>query len=248
MWIICAIGWGEIWWTFNGKQMPIETTAIDKELINLTKKSCPKVLFIPTASGDSKGYISNFTRYYTSLWCKVDVLLLHNKFIDLSYLKKQIFESDIVYVWGGNTLKMIKLWRKVWLIPLLQQAHKRGIILSWLSAGSICRCYGGMSDSRQCSNKNAGFIVVKGLNFIPYYHCPHFDRDVKRKEVLLDFVKKTRKKRIVLDEGVAFLQQWNSFKIVKSKLNANAYLYSHKGDEVTFCILDNTSLQKIADL
>lgn len=50
MGILCAIGGGEIWGIFNGKKRPIETEAIDRELLSLTKKSTPKVLFIPTAS------------------------------------------------------------------------------------------------------------------------------------------------------------------------------------------------------
>jgi hypothetical protein len=105
-----------------------------------------------------------------------------------------------------------------------------------------------MSDSRQFSNKNAGFIVVKGLNFIPYYHCPHFDRDVKRKEVLVDFVKKTRKKWIVLDEGTAFFQQGKLFKIVKSKPNAHAYLYHWNGKEVVFRTIEHSEWKKQSEL
>jgi dipeptidase E len=65
--VICALGGGEIGGVVNGKQVPVETTKIDQELINLTKKSSPKVLFLPTASGDNKGYISNFREYYSSL-------------------------------------------------------------------------------------------------------------------------------------------------------------------------------------
>jgi dipeptidase E len=133
--IICSIWWGEIGGFFDGKERPVETEAINRELITLSWKKSPKVLFLPTASWDSKCYISNFTNYYTSLGCKVNTLLLYNKIIDPIILKKKIFSADIIYVWGGNTLKMLNFWKKVWLIPLLQQAHKKGIILSGLSAG-----------------------------------------------------------------------------------------------------------------
>ena len=49
---IVAIGGGEI----GRPGYPIETTSIDREIIELTKKSKPKVLFIQTASLDSTGY------------------------------------------------------------------------------------------------------------------------------------------------------------------------------------------------
>jgi|GEM_PF-1848477 len=61
-----------------------------------------------------------------------------------------------------------------------------------------------MSDSRQSNNKDAGFIIVKGLDFAPFYFCPHFNRDVKIKKVLPEFIKKTNKKRIILEDGTAF--------------------------------------------
>ena len=49
---IVAIGGGEI----GRPGFPVETTKIDKEIIRLTGKSKPNLLFIPTASSDSEGY------------------------------------------------------------------------------------------------------------------------------------------------------------------------------------------------
>ena len=49
---IVAIGGGEI----GRPGYPIETTQIDKEIIRLTGKKNPKLLFIPTASSDSESY------------------------------------------------------------------------------------------------------------------------------------------------------------------------------------------------
>lgn len=50
---IVAIGGGEI--------ARHETLAIDKEIIRLSGKKSPTVLFIPTASSDAQGYIDTFT-------------------------------------------------------------------------------------------------------------------------------------------------------------------------------------------
>ena len=52
---IVAIGGGEI--------ARHETLAIDKEIIRLSGKKSPTVLFIPTASSDAQGYIDAFTDY-----------------------------------------------------------------------------------------------------------------------------------------------------------------------------------------
>ena len=51
---------------------------------------------------------------------------------------KKDFWSDIIYVGGGNTLKMMKVWKKTGVDKMLKQAYEKGIVLSGLSAGSIC--------------------------------------------------------------------------------------------------------------
>ncbi|MBI4235525.1 Type 1 glutamine amidotransferase-like domain-containing protein [Candidatus Peregrinibacteria bacterium] len=40
------------------------TLAIDKEIIKLSKKKHPKLLFIPTASSDSESYFKHIDNYY----------------------------------------------------------------------------------------------------------------------------------------------------------------------------------------
>ncbi|MFH0804049.1 MAG: Type 1 glutamine amidotransferase-like domain-containing protein, partial [Candidatus Zambryskibacteria bacterium] len=49
---IIAIGGGEI----GRPGFSVETTQIDREIINLTGKKNPRLLFIPTASADSESY------------------------------------------------------------------------------------------------------------------------------------------------------------------------------------------------
>ena len=69
---IIAIGGGEL--------RKNETLKIDKEIVRLTGKKHPKALFIPTASGDPKGYCDTFREVYgNTLGCKIDFLLLLNK-------------------------------------------------------------------------------------------------------------------------------------------------------------------------
>lgn len=67
---IIAIGGGEL---RNG-----ETRAIDEEIIRLSEKKHPKLLFIPTASEDSSGYMETVKTYFgDTLGCQVDALCLH---------------------------------------------------------------------------------------------------------------------------------------------------------------------------
>ena len=47
-----------------------------------------------------------------------------------------VLDSDLVYVGGGNTYKMMKLWRRLGLDAVLVEAASRGVVL----VGSQCRC------------------------------------------------------------------------------------------------------------
>ena len=70
---IIAIGGGEI----GRPGKPIETLEIDKEIIRLTGKKNPQLLFIPTASSDSEGYVSTVREHFSGrLACNIDLLLL----------------------------------------------------------------------------------------------------------------------------------------------------------------------------
>ena len=51
---IVALGGGEI----GRPGYPVETTAIDEEIIRLSGKDRPMLLFIPTATNDSDTYIN----------------------------------------------------------------------------------------------------------------------------------------------------------------------------------------------
>ena len=93
---------------------------------------------------------------------------------------KILFSSDIIYVGGGNTLKMMTIWRKLGVDVLLKQALEKNIVLCGLSAGSICWFNNGNSDSRKFISNSDKLIKVTGLGFINATHCPHYDSEPNR--------------------------------------------------------------------
>lgn len=217
---IVAIGGGEI----GRPGYPIETTPIDKEIIKLTGRKSPKLLFIPTASSDSEGYYNNVKKYFgKKLGCKTDVLYLIKKNPTKKEIRYKILKSDIVYVGGGNTLKMMQIWRKTGVDKILIMAHKAGIVMSGLSAGSICWFKYGNSDSRKFPNSNAKFIKVAGLGLIDALHCPHYNFEEGRKADLKKMMKKTSGVAIALDNCCAIEVINDKYKIISSKKSANAY-------------------------
>lgn len=213
---IMAIGGGEI-----GRR---ETAKIDQQIIKLSGKKRPKFLFIPTASLDNGVYVRTVNDYFGKrLGCLVDVLYLVNRKVGRQEIKDKILKADIIYVGGGNTLRMMIIWRRLGVDKFLKEAHKKGIVLSGLSAGAACWFKYALSDSRKFKNKNAPYIKIKGLGFINALACPHYDTEPDRKSALKKMMKREKIFGIALDNCAALEVIDNKFRILTSKNGANGY-------------------------
>lgn len=219
---IIAIGGGEIGGFQNTK---VETLDLDKEIISLSKKKSPRLLFIPTASNDSSVYIKAIEKYFgKKLGCKINTLELISKKYSKKEIEEKILKTDIIYVGGGDTLKMMNIWRRLGVDKLLHKAMQKGIVLSGLSAGSICWFQYGNSDSRRFGkNKNADMIRVTGLGMIPILHCPHYDGEKYREKSLKDMMEKKGGIAIALDNCAALEVIGEKYRIIRTKKTANAY-------------------------
>ena len=127
--MIIAIGGGEL---STG-----QTLKIDKFIVSAAQKSNPKLLFIPTASLDSLGYIESVKKTYEGLGCRVEALCLVTSEYRKNEIRNLIFDSDIIYVGGGNTLFMMETWKKYQVDRYLTEAYRKCLVLSGLSAGAI---------------------------------------------------------------------------------------------------------------
>ena len=161
----------------GGEMAERETLAIDREIVSLTGKDRPNALFIPTASGDSPEYWQSFREVYgQELGCETDVLYLLGVSPTTEELERMILSVDLVYVGGGNTLKMMRRWRKLGVDRVLNEAYRKGVVLSGLNAGCICWFSWGHSDSMAFYRSDSWrYIRVRGMGLIDALVCPHFD-------------------------------------------------------------------------
>ncbi len=221
---LVAIGGGEIGGVVKGKQMPLETEVIDREIIKISGKLSPKVLFVSTASWDAQNYIDSFRRYYEgTLDCIVADLKLRTENLSYKEISKKVFDSDIIYVGGGDTIEMLERWKEVGFDEILDDAYKKGIILSGQSAGSNCWFKFGMSDSLRVKDSKEDFIKVKGLDFIEAGHCPHYHDDYADRVRSMKKVMKERDVCIALDTCVAIEIVEGKYRIITSKEGAHGY-------------------------
>ncbi len=227
---IVAIGGGEI--------RTRQTLPIDREIIRLSKKKNPKLLFIPTASSDSEIYWKRVKQYFGDfLKCKTDVLFLVKEKPSKEQIRSKISAADIIYVGGGNTLQMMRIWRRLGVGKLLVAAYEKGTVLAGISAGSICWFDSGHSDSMSFYNpRHWKYINVKGLGIIPGINCPHYNgrtRGVPRRKDFQDLIRKTGGMGIAIENNCAIeYRDGRVYKVLVSKPRAKAYRVLKKDREV----------------
>ncbi len=216
---IVAIGGGDI--------RTKSTLNIDRAIIRLTNKKHPHFLFIPTASSDNKLYAESIQKYYKQLGCTTDTLYLLNKPFSLKETAQKINHADIIYVGGGNTLKMMRLWRHLGINTLLKAAWRDGTVLCGISAGAICWFTSGHSDSLSFYNpKKWNYINVKGLNLQKSIFCPHYNDQtlgIPRKKHFEKMITQKRKNGLAVDNNCAIAIIGDTYRILRSQKDAQAY-------------------------
>lgn len=228
---IVAIGGGEL--------SKFETFEIDKKIVELTGKERPHALFVPTASGEPPAYCQTFEAVYGErLGCATDMLFLTTENPSKAEIEDKIFSSDLVYVGGGDTRMMMKVWESTGVDKLLLEAYKKHIVLSGLSAGAICWFKEGFSDSEKFSNQNVwNYIGVKGLGLINAIFCPHLNENDRRPK-FMEFMKTASYSGLGLENNCAIEEIDGKFNILSA--GGNAFLFKNGVVEILRVGMDIT--------
>ncbi|MEK4511945.1 Type 1 glutamine amidotransferase-like domain-containing protein [Paenibacillus sp. FSL K6-2524] len=208
----------------GGELSELETLEIDREVVNLTNKLKPKALFIPTASNDALGYCDSFASVYGDrLGCETRSLLLATNSYTHEEIVDAIMSADLIYVGGGNTAKMLEIWRETGVDTLLKEAYASGTVLSGLSAGSICWFEYGHSDSEAFEgNKGWKYIKLEAMGLLRGIHCPHYDED-NRSEDFMRMVQGSGLPGIAVENNCAMIFKDNEYKVISTKDTARAF-------------------------
>lgn len=219
----------------GGSMKDGETLSIDKEIVALCGKARPRALFIPTASGDDAAYADAFARIYGKrLGCRVTPLFLLKNPPPPAERRALIEEADLIYVGGGNTLKMMRRWRHLGVDKLLRTASRRGTTLAGTSAGAICWFAYGHSDSWfYYEGMPKKHIRVRALGLVPATYCPHYHKE-KREKLFLRMMARTGGMGLAADNNAAIQILSDRLRVLRSHPRAQAYrVYKKDGRAVS---------------
>jgi peptidase E len=174
---------------------------LTRYLFSLARVERPKVLFVPTASGDDPAYQLTFYRQLAGLECEPSHLELFQRTVgDVDALVRS---QDIVLVGGGNTANMLAIWRLHGVDRALRAAYAEGTVLSGWSAGCICWFEAGTTDS---FTPELG-PLFDGLGLLKGSASPHYDSEERRRLVYQREIAAGLPAGIALEDGVAALYE-----------------------------------------
>jgi dipeptidase E len=191
--LIFAMGGG-------GFTMEPTNPLLDDFVLGLARAKEPRVLFLPTASGDTTAHINAFKARFADRTCVPEYLSLFRLRDSKRPLEEVVLDADIVYVGGGSMRNLLAIWRAHELDRLLVEAWRRGAVLAGLSAGAMCWFQAGITRSSGPPESISGLGLLDGSITV------HADGEPERLPVWLAAVRDgTLPGGWALDDGVGLL-------------------------------------------
>lgn len=171
-------------------------TPLDDYLLSLPGLECPRLCFVPTASGDDAAYLDRFYTSFAQRRCTLTHLALFQR--DRRDLRELLLEQDIIFVGGGNTVNLLAVWRAHGVDMVMREAYQRGVVLAGISAGALCWFEGGTTDSF------SDLVPLHdGLGILSGSVCPHYSLDSARQTLYHQAIRDGLKPGLAIDDGAA---------------------------------------------
>jgi len=150
-------------------------------LLQITGRDHPRVLLIPTATGDNPADVVHF---YAACAGQADARHLALFGRTSADLRSQVLENDLILVSGGNTANLLAVWRVHEVDTVLREAWHAGVVLAGSSAGALCWFSSGVTDSFGPRLRP----LDGGLGFLDGSFCPHYDAEPGRRPAYRELV------------------------------------------------------------
>ncbi len=184
----------------GGFTMEPANPLLDDYVLSLAASREPRILFLPTASGDTTSQINAFRARFHGRMCVPEHLSLFRLRETRKPLPELLAEQDILYVGGGSMRNMLAIWRAHRLEQALIGCWRRGIVLAGLSAGAMCWFQWGLTRSSGPPEPLPGLGLIEGSLTV------HADGEPERLPVWLAHVRDgALPGGWALDDGVGLL-------------------------------------------
>ncbi len=184
----------------DGRRTPWEVGPLTEYAVDLAGVSGrrPRVCFLATALGDNAAVLQAFYDAARFAGFEASHLALF-PMPNMDDPRAHLLAQDIVWVWGGSVAGLLAMWRLHGVDAAMREAWEAGVVLTGVSAGSICWHVGGTTDSYGPELRP----VTDGLGLLPYANGVHYDSEEQRRPLLHRLVAdRTLPTAYATDDGV----------------------------------------------
>ena len=208
----------------GGGDTPEQTDLLYRYVRELTGKERPRMLFVPTATGDQDETVVMF---YERFARNSEASNLPTFPYPPAGLRELVLSQDAICVSGGNTANMLAIWGVHGIDQLMREAWEQGNVLWGASAGMICWFDQGVTDSF-----GPQLEAMDCLGFLPGSACPHYDGEERRRPRYRELVDGGLAEGVAADDGVALHYVGTELQeIVSCRPGATAYRVTRDGEE-----------------
>jgi peptidase E len=197
------------------------------ELSGVTGRE-PRVCFLATALGDDRAALHHLYEAAHARGVRPAHLTLF-PMPNVDDITAHLLDQDVVWVFGGSVAGLLAMWRLHGVDAAMRTAWQAGVVLTGISAGSICWHVGGTTDSFGPELRP----VTDGLALVPFSNGVHYDSEAQRRPLFQRLIGAgTLPPGYATDDGAGVLYRGPEFVEAVSERDRAAAYFVDTTDEV----------------
>jgi peptidase E len=187
----------------------------------------PKVCFVGSASGDNPQGIRDFYDMAHEAGFDGSHLQLF-MMPNVEDIREHLLAQDVIWVFGGSVAGLLAMWELHGVGDAMREAWQAGVVLTGVSAGSICWHIGGTTDSFGPDLRP----ITNGLALVPFSNGVHYDSEEQRRPLFQSLIADgTLPAGYATDDGAGVLYRGTEFvEALSEKDGAGAYFVERAPD------------------
>ena len=206
----------------GGKGKDSNLNHIENEIIKMTNKKNPLVLYCPYATKDIEKSINKFHNLMKNLECEIINLTFDN----INDFDSLLNKADILYVGGGVSDDLVDIFKKYNLDKVLYKYLDSNKIYAGSSAGAMLYTKVAMGDKDMFSDNfhNYNYKMVDCLGILNISICPHYQNE----DLIFynDVIKEYSLDSFGIEEDTAVIIDDNKYGCLKDDKKRSVYYFS----------------------
>ena len=206
----------------GGKGKDSNLNHIENEIIKMTNKKNPIILYCPYATKDIEKSSNKFHNLMKNLECEIIDLTFDN----INDFDSLLNKADILYVGGGVSDDLVDIFKKNNLDKVLYKYLDSNKIYAGSSAGAMLYTKVAMGDKDMFSDNfhNYNYKMVDCLGILNISICPHYQNE----DLIFynDVIKQYSLDSFGIEEDTAVIIDDNKYGCLKDDKKRSVYYFS----------------------